>query len=151
MRSSININSFRKEIEDKMTASHTSLKSEIEESLANSGGREWKLLDSKNSGVYTSLSSFPSDYKEILIVAYEMVSSQYILRKKLHLFKQELSYSYGNSYLKSVKYYIGKGNSYVYSGTYDYEEGKDDENWYVTFEPYNTRITCSKSHYIYYR
>lgn len=70
MRSSININSFRKEIEDKMTASHTTLKSEIEESLANSGGG-WTKLNYFNDYYFT----LPDNANEILVQYFQ--SSRY--------------------------------------------------------------------------
>lgn len=63
------INTIKNNYNNKLTNSHTSLKEEIKEELASSGGSEWTLLGKFE----TSLSSLDisnvlnNDYKELLI------------------------------------------------------------------------------------
>lgn len=66
------INTIKNNYNNKLTNSHTSLKKEIKEELASSGGSEWKLLLEIKANSEIVL---PESCKEIFVVMYDTVDS----------------------------------------------------------------------------
>lgn len=63
------INTIKNNYNNKLANSHTSLKEEIKEELASSGGNEWKLLGKFETSLFSlDISNvLNNDYKELLI------------------------------------------------------------------------------------